>query len=105
MYKILPHITEKSVKIAKKGYFTLKVPKSWTKTKIKEAVSRLFKVTVFSVCVINRAPRYESKLKKKIKIKEMKKAIVKIDKNQVISGFETFLEEKKDKKVKEKIKQ
>lgn len=76
---IKPYITEKSNMGVAEGKYTFKVDTRATKTEIKKAVEKLFKVKVLKVNTIN----YEGKIKRMGvhtgPRADWKKAIVKID--------------------------
>ena len=96
---ITPHITEKSVILAKKGQFSLEVSRDLSKYEIKQLVKKLFKVNPKKVSVIRGKNRKSMTLRKQEKTKRsIKKAIVVLEKGEVLGGFEMYLEDEKKKK-------
>lgn len=102
--KMRPHITEKSVELAKKGAFTVIVDGRATKPQLVNLAREVFKVNVESVVVLNKKPLILKKAKGLVKDRGFKKAILTLRKGEVLAGYESFLEQKKDKSTKGDIK-
>lgn len=88
MRNIKPIITEKSLQAANEGKYTFKVNADLTKHKIKEAISKLFGVSVKSIRTMKYKP--ESRLnmyRRKVVSKGYKKAIVTLADKQTIEVF------------------
>lgn len=99
MKYINPHITEKSVILAKKNQFSLEVSQDLNKYEIKKLVKRLFKVEPKKILVINGKNRKFMTMRKQEKTNRgIKKAIVVLQKGEILSGFEAYLEDEKKKK-------
>lgn len=104
MIKIRPYITEKTVKEAKEGRFTLLVSGKSSKPQISLKIKQYFKVNPLSVKIINQKTVI-SKNARSVKrtARGFKKAIVELKKGESIPGYAAFTEVKKeDKKEKEK---
>jgi len=99
--KIRPHITEKSVQLAKKGAFTVIVDGKATKPQLANLAKEVFKVNVVSVVILNKKPLVAKKAKGLAKDRGFKKAILTLKKGEVLTGFESYLEQKKDKSQKD----
>ncbi len=94
--KLIPVITEKSMKDATEGRFTFWVSRGLTKTKIKKLISDGFGVHVTEVRTVNFKSGVRKNARGRIqKVLGGKKAIVKLMKDEKIDLFE---EEKKGKK-------
>lgn len=87
---IRPIITEKSMGLAGKDKYTFAVAKSATKEQVKEAVEKLFKVTVMSVAtMVAKGGSIRTGLKRvELKNQPWKKAIVTVKKGDKIGVFE-----------------
>ena len=87
--KLIPVLTEKSLRMAKEGKYTFWVDRNITKPQVKKLVSSIFKVTVVSVRTINLAGETKRTMagKKKI-IKPRKKAVVALKGKDKIDLFE-----------------
>lgn len=87
--KLIPILTEKSLRMAKEGKYTFWVDRNITKPQVKKLVSSIFKVTVVSVRTINLAGESKRTMagKKKI-IKPRKKAVVTLKGKDKIDLFE-----------------
>jgi len=95
--KLIPVMTEKSMKLAKDGGFTFKVPISLTKLEIKNLIAKTFGVTVINVRTLNSKAGTKRNTRGKIqRIKANKKAIVFLKEGEKIDLFEE--EKKKTKK-------
>lgn len=87
-----PIITEKSTdKSLKEGKYTFKVAPSATKTEIKKAVERFFKVNVKGVQTIKVKGKSHrvGRLRRETKSADWKKAIVQLAKGEKIDVFTT----------------
>ncbi len=99
--KLLPVMTEKSLKLAKEGCFTFWVPIDLDKVAIKNVISQTFGVTVFQVKTMTYKARVKKNSRGKMqRIKAGKKAIVILKPGEKIDLFEE--EKKKIKKSKSK---
>lgn len=99
MIDVRPYITEKTVKEAKAGRFTLLVCDSMTKPQIMLKIKQYFKLNPLSVKIINQK-EIISKNAKGVKktSRGFKKAIINLKKGESISGFAAFTEIKKEDK-------
>lgn len=90
-----PIITEKSMKLADRHFYTFEVSKDATKVQIGKAVADKFNVKVLGVKTINLKGEKKSqrRVRKFYHTPSFKKAIVQIAKNQKIAIFETPKEE------------
>jgi ribosomal protein L23 len=95
MYKVKPHISEKSVNMSATREFTMVVPFSYTKTKIMCVVREVFSVDPISVRTMNMKSVVSRKAKGYQKQKSFKKAIIKLPEKQTIPGFQAFADELK----------
>ncbi len=87
--KLVPILTEKSMKDAKSGKYTFLVGTNATKHMIKDLVSKVFNVKVASVRIINRRGRIKKTWRgNKRQIKPTKKAIVSLKGKDTIDVFE-----------------
>ncbi len=87
---IRPLITEKSISLAKSGKYTFIVSKDAGKSNIKLAVEEAFGVTVLDIVtsMVKGKTLRTGKRRTEIVISPVKKAIVKIAKDQKIDLFE-----------------
>jgi large subunit ribosomal protein L23 len=86
-----PVITEKSLQLAKKSnVYTFVVDRNANRAQIKDAIISLFKVDVLSVNVvmIQRSKKKTGKKRLTVVVPRMKKAYVKIKKDQSIDLFD-----------------
>lgn len=85
-----PLINEKSMGLTKIGLYTFEVGKGATKDQIAKVVADKFKVKVLAVKTINRAGKTRTQRTRKghFKMADLKKAIVKVGKNDKIALFE-----------------
>jgi len=91
--KLIPIMTEKSLKLAKSGCFTFWVPTDLDKVAIRKIISDTFGVTVTSIKTLNYKARTKKNTRGKLqRIKAGKKAIVFLKSGEKIDLFE---EEKK----------
>jgi len=84
-----PIITEKFMSKTAQDCYTFKVDRKSTKNQIGKAIEEKFKVNVIKVrtIVVKGKSRSSGKRRKKVKLGDWKKAIVKIKKGQKIEGF------------------
>ena len=95
--KLIPVMTEKSMKLAKDSGFTFLVPMNLTKLEIKKLIEKVYDVHVARVATVNSKNRTKKNNRGQVqKIKAEKKAIVMLKAGEKIDVFE---EEKKPKKV------
>jgi large subunit ribosomal protein L23 len=100
---IRPHITEKTLNLASRGWYTFSVAPDASKQNIKDAVSLLYKVTVIAVRTISMhgKMRRVGKVSKPVKREDWKKAMVSLKKGQKIDVFEVTGQPVTEKPVKE----
>lgn len=90
-----PLITEKSLALAGKGFYTFSVAKASGKAQIGQEISKLYKVKVTSIRTITmhgKIRRVGRKMKT-VKQADWKKAIVKLSPGQKIDAFEVTAKE------------
>jgi large subunit ribosomal protein L23 len=87
-FKILPLITEKTLRLAKENKYTFLVEPKINKKQIKEAVEKIFNVKVIKVRTTNYQKRQRGLTKIKSTRPKFKKAIVQLQSGQTISIFE-----------------
>ena len=93
--KLIPVLTEKSMKLVKSRGYTFWVPVNLNKFEIKKIIEETFGVNVISTKTINYKGRVKKNNRGKVKkIKAIKKAIVFLKEKEKIDLFE---EEKKPK--------
>jgi len=102
MIKIMPHISEKSVLMAKTGWFTLSVPLGLSSTQVKALLRTNFKLSVIDIRTITKKTIVRKRVAKLISERGQKKAIVKLKDNQIFPGFESYLVEPKEEKASKK---
>ncbi len=88
---IKPIITEKSLKMTKKGYYTFAVDSLANKNQIKEALEKQFNVEVLNIKTIKIPPKIKkirARIGQTVVRPAWKKAIVKLNKEQKIKFFE-----------------
>ncbi|OQA52787.1 MAG: 50S ribosomal protein L23 [candidate division WS2 bacterium ADurb.Bin280] len=100
MIKIMPHISEKSVSMAKTGWFTLNVPLNVSGEQVKTLLKTSFKVTPLDIRMITKKTILRKRGAKLISERGYKKAIVKLSEKQIFPGFESYIVEPKEKKEK-----
>ena len=90
-----PIITEKSMKLAKDGFYTFEIDKEAKKPQVAKAVADKFSVKVASVKIINikGQVKQQRSVRKSFTAAAIKKAIVQVGKGQKIAIFETPKEE------------
>lgn len=97
--KLIPVVTEKSMKDAKEGKFTFWVPRTFTKLEIKRVISEGFGVHVREVRTVNFKAGMKKNSRGRIqKVVGGKKAVVKLTGDEKIDLFN----EEKGKKGKKK---
>lgn len=90
MIKITPIITEKSIKDAKSGKYTFKLPVNIRKNEVKNLINELFGVHVKKVWTMKKGMKKKMTISRKIKkIKAYKKVIVSLSDKEKIDVFET----------------
>jgi large subunit ribosomal protein L23 len=87
-FKILPLITEKTLRLAKENKYTFLVEQGINKDQIKSAVEKIFNVKVVKVRTTNYKKRIRGLTKIKSTRPKFKKAIVQLQSGQTISIFE-----------------
>jgi large subunit ribosomal protein L23 len=87
-FKILPLITEKTLRLAKENKYTFLVEQGINKEQIKNAIEKIFNVKVVKVRTINYQKRTRGLTKIKSVRPKFKKAIVQLQSGQTISIFE-----------------
>lgn len=90
-----PIITEKSMNLAKRGFYTFMVDKKAAKPDVIRAVEEAFSVKVMGVSVINIKGKLKTqrRVRKTFRAPGFKKAIVQLEKGQKIALFETPAQE------------
>ena len=104
MKKLIPYITEKTVLLTKDQKFTLLVDYNTTKKEVEGLVKQYYKVNPISINVIRTKYLTAMKRKKVSLDRGMKKVIVKLPKDQKITGFEFDTKEDTKKEVKKETK-
>lgn len=102
MFKVTPHISEKSVSLAKQGYFTIVVPMEMSKASVSSILKKTFKLKPLALQVSIKKTTKQKKVKKTVADRGFKKMIVKLAEKQVMPGYETFLTEIKEEEKKQK---
>lgn len=94
---IRPYITEKTLTLAAKGWYTFVVNNASTKQQIGDEVATLYRVTVRDVRTSSVAGKERRSGRKMIKARtsDWKKALVRLPAGQTISAFEVTKEEGK----------
>jgi large subunit ribosomal protein L23 len=87
-FKILPLITEKTLRLAKENRYTFLVEPKVNKKQIKSAIEKIFNVKVVKVRTMNYKKRIRGLTKIKSTRPRFKKAIVQLQPGQTISIFE-----------------
>ena len=87
-FKILPLITEKTLRLAKENKYTFLVEPKVNKKQIKSAIEKIFNVKVVKVRTMNYKKRIRGLTKIKSTRPKFKKAIVQLQSGQTISIFE-----------------
>ncbi len=86
-----PIITEKSMALAQKGFFTFEVDRDATKPLVAKVVSEKFGVTVEAIKIINKkgVTKFQRVVRGSYRTSAIKKAIVQLKKGEKIALFET----------------
>ena len=94
---IRPLITEKTLNLASRGWYTFEVALDASKPAIAEAVTMAYKVKAVDVRTLSMhgKMRKVGKLMKHVKKADWKKAIVKLEKGQKIEVFEVTPQQEK----------
>jgi large subunit ribosomal protein L23 len=87
-FKILPLITEKTLRLAKENRYTFLVEPKVNKKQIKSAIEKIFNVKVVKIRTMNYGKRIRGLTKIKSTRPRFKKAIVQLQPGQTISIFE-----------------
>ena len=85
---IEPVLSEKATALREQGKYVFKVQPSASKTQIKEAVSKLFGVTVVKITTVNVLGKVKRLRGKPGKTADWKKAIVRVAPGETIKVFE-----------------
>ena len=85
---IEPVLSEKATTLREQGKYTFKVAPDANKTQIKEAVSKLFNVTVVKITTVNVLGKVKRVHGKPGKTADWKKAIVRLAPGETIKVFE-----------------
>ena len=87
--KLIPVLTEKGLNLAKGGQYSFWVERGHTKNQIKKIIGEIYGVNVTGVRTMKYKGGTKKNLKgKTIRIKERKKAIVTLKKDEKIDVFE-----------------
>lgn len=102
-----PLITEKTLTLASRGWYTFEVLAEATKPLIARAVEMAYKVNVTTVRVMNMhgKVRRVGKMSKHVKKPDWKKALVTLKKGQKIDVFEVTSQQPEAEKKPEKVKE
>lgn len=94
---IRPYITEKTLSLTAKGWYTFRVSVKSNKAEIADAVTSMYKVTVVNVrsSFVHGKSRRVGKRMKQVAQPDWKKAIVHVASGQTIDAFHTVTEEGK----------
>ena len=87
-FKILPLITEKTLRLAKENKYTFLVEAGINKNQIKKAIEKIFNVKVTKVRTMNYKKRVRGLTKIKSTRPKFKKAIAELQSGQTIPIFE-----------------
>ena len=92
-----PVLTEKSLTLAAKGWYTFAVATTWNKRKIAREVAALYKVTVEDVRTSRRhgKERRVGRRQMRIRLADTKRALVLLPSGQSIPAFEITSEGEK----------
>ena len=87
---IKPVITEKSLSLASRGWYTFAVALASNKPEIAHAISDLYKVTVVEIrtMIMHGKERRSGKKQKRVTKSDWKKALVRLKEGQKIDAFE-----------------
>lgn len=101
MKLIKPHISEKTVKQAKEGHFTLCIDSGVTKGQVEHFLKKYYGLNAIGIRVINKRNLNRKAVKGYAKDRGLKKVIVSLGDKQKVPGFEiAFDTDKKDKTAK-----
>lgn len=92
-----PRMSEKSLDLAGRGWYTFVVDKHARKEEIAKAIGALYAVVVTDVrtVAVHGKERRVGRMRKSVKKSDWKKALVKLAPGQRIDAFEVTTEEKK----------
>ncbi|PIZ46368.1 50S ribosomal protein L23 [Candidatus Woesebacteria bacterium CG_4_10_14_0_2_um_filter_44_9] len=94
--KLTPILTEKSLSLAKSGWYSFWVPTSLNKGRIKKAIGEVFAVHVKKVRSVNYRKRVAKNFRGRLVTKPAsKKTLVSLAEGEKIEAFETKKEKKK----------
>lgn len=99
---MIPHVTEKSLKLTKQQIYTFVCPKDIEKISIAAQIKKFYQVKVESVRTIKKLPILKKTGRKIGSGPILKKVLVKIKKGQTIPGFEAAAAGEKAKRDTEK---
>ena len=85
---IEPVLSEKATALREEGKYVFKVHPNATKTQVKEAVSKLFNVTVVKITTVNVLGKVKRVRGKPGKTADWKKAVVRLAPGETIKVFE-----------------
>lgn len=87
---IKPIITEKSLSLAARGWYTFSVAEASRKPQIARAIGNLYTVTVVDVrtMIMHGKERHAGKKQKNVRKSDWKKALVKLKQGQNIDAFD-----------------
>lgn len=90
MIDILPVITETSLDLAAKNWFTFRVPTGQNKNRLRKEIAARFKVDVLAIKTLVVKGKQKKSLKNRriIKAEDWKKVIVKVKEGQKIEAFD-----------------
>lgn len=85
-----PIITEKTLAVAQRGWYTFEIAKQAAKQEVAKHVARLYKVTVLEVRTMSMhgKTRRAGKAQRTIRKPDWKKAMIRLAKDQKIAAFE-----------------
>jgi len=96
MINFRPHITEKTVTLAKQGQFTLSVPKTMSKGKIVTEIRKIYKVKPEDIRTQNEKSIRSRKMRGGVTTNRgNKKAVIVLKKGESIPGFDIAHDDKK----------
>lgn len=86
-----PLISEKTMILAKQGFYTFEIEPWATKLEVAKKITEKFKVDVLSIQIVNKTGKTKMQRSRKgfYKAPDLKKAVVKVGKDQKIALFET----------------
>ena len=88
--RVRPILTEKSIQLAGRGWFTFSVDPHWNKKQIGNEIQTLYKVTVDDVRTSMRHGKERRVGRKQLKVRQpdTKRALVRLPSGQTIPAFE-----------------